>query len=191
MSDEPKPNEPRRVHVASSAEREARRAARAKQKALEAEKKKQALAESVEEGSTAAPPTDKAEPEKKKKTGRGIVCPKCGKYHDVSARKVGDTFNCYCGQELVVTEAKKEATSLKAVQVAELNARIRKLRFATGLAAGAGVVLVLIGVTRLYESGFRVPPTIALVIGIGFVGAALAIRGETKKTTEELAELEA
>ncbi|MEL7237326.1 MAG: hypothetical protein AAGK78_00575 [Planctomycetota bacterium] len=200
MSDEPtptEPHEPRRVKVQSSAERERRRHMRAKQSKADAlplapdestgdgrEGEVQATKSAAERPGTATAPAKQP----KRKKSRGHVCHKCGKYFDVTARKPGETFDCYCGETLEVPKVAQRDGPAFNPRNHELQKKIRYTVLGTASAAVLGTLLIFWGVLRIYEVGVRVPNVLTLLFGLGFLAAAFMINGEGKRAKEELAE---
>ena len=124
----------------------------------------------------------------KRKTPRGLVCPKCGKYHDVSDRPPGDAFDCYCGEELVVPEETERRDPSQTAAAREERERARRVRLAgiAGFAAfviGAGLIAAGVYVAVVLDS--MANAACSVVIGLCFLAAAAFANAERRSILRE------
>ena len=119
-----------------------------------------------------------------------MVCPNCGKYHDLSTRQVGDRFDCSCGTELAVQPPR----GTKVTRPPEATLRLRELRtrhrlsmvsmlvaFAACIALLAATLYLLV-TEKSYISG-----TCAGIAALGFLTVAVVATSEWRRTSAELA----
>ena len=177
--------EPRKVHVRSSEEREARAKLRAKRKAMTQEQADQAAAEIRAREAEASDGK-----KKKKKQQRGQVCPKCGKFYDVTDRPVGTEVTCYCGHTFTVSPPTDKLPEFEPVELTQMKSR--KMWVTIGLVASAlvGIGIMVAAILRLRTYGFTGGSVFSLLLALLFLVAAVAIGAERKRIQGELDEME-
>ena len=110
MSDPDSPDQPqapsgttRRPRSPRALARQAARQAELEAKAAQARAAPPVEAPPLKLKPSASPKREEpAEKEEKQQQARGLVCPRCGKYHDITSREIGSVFECKCGKELYV-----------------------------------------------------------------------------------------
>jgi hypothetical protein len=122
-----------------------------------------------------------------------MVCPTCGKYHDITTRPVGSEFACKCGTQLVVPPPREAP----AARPAEITLRIRDLRSRQRLSMISMLIgfavcialltaaLYLLGNAQSYVSG-----TCAAIAALGFLVLAVIATNEWRRTSAELADVD-
>lgn len=175
--------------LARQAAREAARAEREKAAAAAAAAAPTAPPEAPPKtGAPAQKPVE--EPQEEKLPPRGMVCPRCGKYHDITDRRVGSSFECKCGTKLRVLPPPEQTSTLSAVAIIRLRElRTRRAYALLGMVLAYPLCIVLIS-AALYlimtEERF-VAGTCAGVFAVAFLCAAVIATSEYRRTSAEIA----
>ena len=141
----------------------------------------------------AQPREEPREQDEEEQQARGMVCPRCGKYHDITKREVGTVFECNCGKELYVAPIRENPGALPATVVIRLRELYQKRFWSiVGMILAYPVAIVLaaiaanlLGQQRLYVSG-----TCVGIAAIAFLWAAALSTIEYRRTAARIAEEE-
>lgn len=119
-----------------------------------------------------------------------MVCPRCGKYHDITHRTIGSEFDCKCGAALLVPPFRERPPGLPApvtIRLQELRQR-RAMALAGMLIAFPACILLisaalyLLVTERNYFTG-----TCAGLAAIAFLAGAVIATNEWRRTSAEVA----
>lgn len=194
----PNPPEARRTRgpraaarqAARQAEREAAQARAAAQAAAQAAAAQAGAAPAPTKGKTAALAKPAEEEEKDRSPARGMVCPRCGKYHDISQRPIGSSFECKCGAQLRVPPIRDTGPALPAPLVLRLRDLHRRRNLAiAGMMLAFPICIALISASLYLLTTERsyVTGTCAGLTAIGFLSTAVIATNEYRRTSAELA----
>lgn len=176
----PGQSEPRKVRVRSSAEREERAQRRQTRRQATEEQAKQV--ERDVKATTAAP----SEPKKKRKS-RSQVCPKCGKYYEVTDLPVGHTVECYCGAEFTVKPpTEKTAVASESLELIEMRKKRSVITVGMVIAGLVGIGVLSFAVWRTVDAGVSAATVFAYFLAVLFLVATFAISSERKRLREAI-----
>ena len=136
------------------------------------------------------PATDPTAGSASKPRSRGMVCPACGKYHDISARPAGQTFDCACGRSLTVPHPAPVSQKLpaeKRLRIIELRRTRRWGRVAMIVGFVLTIVLASAALHLMFREERYGSGACAAVMAIGFLVAATIAVNEMRRASAELA----
>lgn len=200
MSDPIQPDPPQTPPGTTRRPRSARAQARqaAREAARQAQRDATAATAAVAHATEAPPLKLKPPPdvkreearEQEQQQARGMVCSRCGKYHDISNREVGSVFECKCGKELLVAPVPENPGPLPATLVIRMRELYQKRFWAVVgmiLAYPIGVLLVVITANLLFQTRNYVAGTCVGIAAIAFLWAAWIATIEYRRTISRIA----